>query len=62
MYKLDVKESDEEEVKIKAIYLYPIRGIKGLRVDSFEISESGIIGDRNWVILSVKTKKPIGCA
>ena len=62
MYNLNVKEQDESLVKIKAMYLYPIRGIKGLQVEQVEITESGIVGDRNWMIISVKTKKPIGCA
>jgi len=65
MYNLQVLEKDEKEVKIKGIYLYPIRGIKGLEVPQVEITPSGIRGDRNWVILGMKKGKPgtpLGCA
>ena len=34
LYDFSVKEDDEKKVKIKAIYLYPIRGIQGTQVKS----------------------------
>jgi len=37
MYKLDVDPSEEKEIDIKAIYLYPMRGVKGIKVDVAEI-------------------------
>lgn len=58
-YGLELKPEDEQNIKIKAIYLYPIRGVKGMSVSSVQITPHGLAGDRNWVIVNAKTKKSI---
>ena len=58
-FSFKVKPKDEIDIKIKEIYLYPIRGIKGIKVDSIELTNGGIKNDRNWLIHSVKKKKHI---
>ena len=58
-YDLSIKESHEKEIKIKAIFIYPIRGVKGMKVKECEIGPYGIKKDRNWVIISKEKMKPI---
>lgn len=58
---MDVKPKLEKAVKIKAIFLYPVRGIRGIKVDHCEITPFGLKNDRNWVIISRKTMKPLAC-
>ena len=58
-YDLDVKYLDEKDIPIKAIYLYPLRGVKGMEVSSCQITPYGLTGDRNWVIVNAKTMKTI---
>lgn len=53
-YDLDLKPEDEKEIPIKSIYIYPIRGVKGIKVDEIEVSPFGVKGDRNWVIIGCK--------
>lgn len=58
-YNLDVEPRREKEVKIKSIWLYPVRGIRGMKVDHCEITPYGLKQDRNWVTISVKTMRPL---
>ena len=58
-FDLSVKPKDEKDIKLVKIFLYPIRGIKGIEVESAELSNSGFIKDRNWVIVSIKRNKSI---
>ena len=58
-YDLEIKPRDEIDIPIKAIYLYPIRGVKGMEVSSVQITPHGLVGDRHWVIVNAKTKKTI---
>ena len=51
----------EKEVKIKAIYIYPIRGVKGVEVDQCELTPFGLKKDKNWVIINKKLMWPITC-
>lgn len=44
---------------ITGMYLYPIRGIKGIKVDTAEIWPFGMKNDRQWCILSKTKEKPI---
>lgn len=53
MYDFTVKPADEEDVEIKEIIMYPIRGFKGIKMQEVELSNSGIIGDRLWTIYSI---------
>ena len=59
---LDVPNHQEKEVKIKTIYLYPIRGVKGCEIDECEITPYGLKKDRNWVIIGRKLMWPLTCA
>ncbi len=58
LYDLDVKPNREKSVKIHEIYLYPVRGIKGVKVDHVETTPFGLKQDRNWVIIGVRKMKP----
>ena len=58
-YDLNIKPKQEREVKIKAIFLYPVRGIRGMKVDNCEITPYGLKNDRNWVIIGCKKMKPL---
>jgi len=59
LYKMDIKHYQEKIVPIKSIWLYPVRGIKGFKVQWCEITPHGLKNDRTWVILSKATMKPI---
>ena len=56
---MTIEPGSETNMTIKGLYLYPIRGIKGIEVDHVEIGNGGILKDRNWLIHSVKRKKHI---
>jgi hypothetical protein len=58
-YDLTLKPEDETAIPIKSIYVYPVRGIKGIKVQEIEVTPFGIKGDRNWVIIGCKKMKPI---
>ena len=62
LYDLSISPSRENDVKIKDIYLYPFRGVRGVKVDHCEITPYGLKRDRLWVIVS-KTKNKVldGC-
>ena len=59
MYDLKVRPDQEKDVQIKAMYLYPIRGIKGIQVESAEVWPFGMKNDRQWCILSKTKDKPL---
>jgi uncharacterized protein YcbX len=56
---LTLKPEDEHEVPIKWMYIYPIRAIKGIKVQEIEVTPFGIKRDRNWCIIGLKKMKPI---
>lgn len=39
------------ELRLSAIHLYPVKGIRGVTVQRAEITPSGLLGDRRWVIV-----------
>lgn len=57
-YNFGVKPDQEKDVKIEKLYLYPMRGIMGIEVDSLKVSSLGIKYDREWAIY--ETDK-LGC-
>lgn len=59
IYKLDLEPADEKPIAIKGIYIYPIRGIKGIKVDVAEVQPFGLKNDRQWVIICKKKMKPV---
>ena len=59
LYDFTVKEADEKKVKIKSMYLYPVRGIPGTQVKSIQMTNSGPLNDRLWVIINAKTMRPL---
>jgi len=46
MYNLKVSPSEEIDVPIKDIYLYPVRGIMGIKVEVAEVNPYGLKNDR----------------
>ena len=46
IYRLDLEPCEEKEIAIKGIYLYPIRGMKGIKVDVAEVQPFGLKNDR----------------
>ena len=46
-------------MKIQKLYVYPVRSIKGIEVDSIEITPLGPLYDRNWVLVCAKTLKVV---
>jgi hypothetical protein len=59
LYNLDINQSEEILVPIKKIYLYPMRGIKGIEMDWVEITPYGLKNDRTWVVIRESKMKPI---
>ena len=60
-YSFDVKECEEAKVPIQAIYQYPVRGVKGTRVQRIALTSSGPLNDRIFVVLSQINMKPLSC-
>ena len=58
---INIKKSDnnkpnkKQNIKIKAINLYHIRGVKSMSVSSVQILLHGLYGDSNYVIVNAKT-------
>ena len=44
-----------KKVQIKALFLYPVRGIKGIEVPFLRMTESGAEYDRLFVIVDKNT-------
>ena len=61
LYNLTIKANREKEVKIVSIWLYPVRGIKGFKVNECGITPYGPKNDREWVIIDMKKLKPLAC-
>ena len=61
LYKLDLDHSMErtKTVKLKSLWLYPVRGVKGIKCDHLVVTPHGIKNDRLWVILDKKKLKPV---
>ena len=59
LYQMGIPEYHEKPVKLKSLWLYPVRGVKGIKRDFLEITPYGIINDRLWVILDKKKLKPV---
>ncbi|MGY3484658.1 uncharacterized protein YcbX [Bradyrhizobium sp. USDA 4011] len=38
-------------IRIKDLFVYPIKSCKGIRVSEIELSRTGFLGDRNWMIV-----------
>ena len=58
-YDLSIKESEEFDIKLKSIFIYPIRGVQGIEVKECELGPHGIKKDRNWVIIDKKKMKQV---
>jgi len=59
LYDLKIKPNQERDITIKAIYLYPVRGVKGIEIDHCEVTPYGLKFDRNWVIVRTSKMKPL---
>ena len=55
IYDMSIKQEDEVDVAIKEIWIYPIRGARGIKVDQVELTRGGIKGDRSWVVYDFET-------
>lgn len=58
LYDLNIEYQDERVVPIKTIYLYPVRGIMGIKVPEVEIGPHGLTKDRTWCIIWKKRMIP----
>ncbi len=38
-------------IKIKDLYVYPVKSCKGIRVDEIQLSPTGFLGDRGWMVI-----------
>jgi uncharacterized protein YcbX len=38
-------------IRIKDLYVYPVKSCKGVRVDEIRLSPTGFLGDRNWMVI-----------
>ena len=56
---MSVQPEQEKKVKIDQLWLYPVRGVKGIEVDSCELTPYGIKYDRNWVIVDLVKMKSV---
>jgi uncharacterized protein YcbX len=59
LYDFGVETYEEIDVPITQLYLTPVRGLQMIRVDSIELSDTGVIKDRTWQIVCAKTKKAL---
>jgi uncharacterized protein YcbX len=41
------------------MWLYPIKGVKGFKVDYLEVTPHGVKNDRIWAIVDLKTGEPV---
>jgi uncharacterized protein len=39
-------------IRIKDLYVYPVKSCKGVRVDETTLSPTGFLGDRNWMVVN----------
>ena len=51
--------SEEKPVEIKSLYVYPIKGIRTSPVDSLELGPHGVKYDREMVLISQVTLRPV---
>ena len=61
LYNLSIQPAEEKEVKISSLWLYPVRGIKGFKVDQIGITPYGPANDRQWVIIDKIKGRPLAC-
>jgi uncharacterized protein YcbX len=38
-------------IRIKDLYVYPVKSCKGVRVDEIRLSPTGFLGDRHWMVV-----------
>jgi uncharacterized protein YcbX len=46
----EVHQEEEKPIKIEKLWLFPLRGIKGIEVPEIKVSKWGIKYDREWTI------------
>jgi len=56
---MNVQEMEEKEIKIKSMFIYPIRGVRGIEVDECEVTPAGLKWDRLWVFVDSDSRKPL---
>eukprot|EP01084_Bolivina_argentea_P282456 483495_1 len=57
--KLEHTKIDGNEIKIKYINVYPVKGCKGVSLDSAWIDQSGVYNDRTYCFVDADTNNPI---
>ena len=61
LYHFPMDKSEEKLIPITAIYQYPIRGVRGTQVQSINITSTGPLNDRIWVLVRKRTMVPLDC-
>lgn len=56
---LEQTNIEESQIKIKHIFVYPIKGCKGVELDSTYIDQSGCFNDRMYCFVDSDTRNPI---
>ncbi len=56
---LEQTNIDENEIKIKYINVYPVKGCKGVSLDTSWIDQSGVYNDRTYCFVDADTHNPI---
>ena len=59
LYNMEIKQSEEIEVPIKKIFLYPVRGARGIEMDWVQITPFGLKNDRTWMVIRESKMAPI---
>ena len=60
--RLNIGKEKEKEVPILELYLYPCRGMTGIKMDELQLGEHGIRYDRIFVVIDAQTRKPVHTA
>lgn len=58
----DVLYKEEFEVPILGLFVYPLKGCRGVQVDSIKVTPSGILYDREWCVVEKATGRVLDMA
>ncbi len=47
-------DSEVAVARLETIYRYPIKGCRGERVEAADVTTSGLVGDRQWVLVNAQ--------
>lgn len=43
-------------MKVTGLYIYPVKSLRGIAVDSLSINQHGVVGDREWMLIDDQGK------